>query len=211
VEVTSNINTPKNVSRNLNSTSINCENATASEKWLWGIIVSVINSIVALIIFVEVIYLLPRLPVFNSSGVGWSGDSEFVIEYLLGKPYNVLGESEPLTSIETNSPHCSTQDHNSPDSVAQACSTMNDSIRDSRNQDTPDSIDQECTTVDNGIQDSGTEDCIDVYKKQVLNRSRDPGIIYGPNTNINDLYIDVVIHTERAQHKFSKEMERHEI
>jgi Ran GTPase-activating protein (RanGAP) involved in mRNA processing and transport len=211
VEVTSNINTPKNVSRNLNSTSINCENATASEKWLWGIIVSVINSIVALIIFVEVIYLLPRLPVFNSSGVGWSGDSEFVIEYLLGKPYNVPGESEPLTSIETNSPHCSTQDHNSPDSVAQACSTMNDSIRDSRNQDTPDSIDQECTTVDNGIQDSGTEDCIDVYKKQVLNRSRDPGIIYGPNTNINYLYIDVVIHTERAQHKFSKEMERHEI
>jgi hypothetical protein len=211
-EVTSNINTPKNVSRNLNSTSINCENATASEKWLWGIIVSVINSIVALIIFVEVIYLLPRLPVFNScSGVGWSGDSEFVIEYLLGKPYNVPGESEPLTSIETDSPHCSTQDHNSLDSVAEACSTLSDSIQDTRNQDTPDSITQECTTVDNGIQDSGTEDCIDVYKKQVLNRSRDPGIIYGPNTNINDLYIDVVIHTERAQHKFSKEMERHEI
>ncbi|CAB3994777.1 NACHT, LRR and PYD domains-containing 14-like, partial [Paramuricea clavata] len=27
----------------------------------------------------------------------------------------------------------------------------------------------------------------------------------------NDLYIDVVIHTERAQHKFSKQMKRHEI
>ena len=108
-EVTSNINTPKNASRNLNSTSVNCENATASEKWLWGIIVSVINSIVALIILVEVIYLLPRLPVFNNcSGVGWNGDSEFVIEYLLGKPYNVPRESEPLTSVDNNPPHCST-------------------------------------------------------------------------------------------------------
>jgi hypothetical protein len=65
--------------------------------------------------------------------------------------------------------------------------------------------------MDNNIQDSGTEDCIDFYKKQVLNRSRDPGIIYGKNTNISDLYVDVVIHTEQAQHKFSKEMKRHEI
>ena len=312
-EVTSNINTPKNTSRNLNSTSVNCENATASEQWLWGIVVSVINIIVALIIFVEVIYLLPRLPVFNNcSGVGWSCDSEFVIKYLLDKPYNAPGESEPLTSIENNPPHCSTQNYSTPDSVAeacsavndsiqvtrnqdtpdsiaqeytinlytttdndiqdsgtedsidlykeqvlqpsrpligyplgkqynvpgenelltsiennpphcstqdcntqdsvaQACSSLNDSIQDSRNQDTPNSIAQESTTMDNDSQDSGSEDCIDVYKKQVLNRSRDPGIIYGPNANIDDLYIDVVIHTGRAQHKFLKTMNRHEI
>ncbi|CAB3980977.1 NACHT, LRR and PYD domains-containing 14-like [Paramuricea clavata] len=307
--VTSNINTePKNVSRNLNSTSVNCENATASEKWLWGIIVSVINIIVALIILVEVIYLLPRLPVFNNcSGDGWSGDSEFVIEYLLGKPYNVPGENEPLTSVENNPPHCSTQDYNTldsvaqaystmkysiqntrnhetldfiapectimdndiqdsgsedcidvhekyglkfsrprieyligkqynvpgesepltsiennpphcstqdystPDSITQACGAVNDSIQDTRNQDTPTSIAQECATMDNDVEDSGTKDCIDVYKEQVLNRSRDPGIIYGPNANIDDLYIDVIIHTGRAQHKFSKEMKRHEI
>ena len=307
-EVTSNINTPNNASRNLNSTSVNCENATASEQWLWGIVVSVINIIVALIIFVEVIYLLPRLPVFNNcSGVGWSRDSEFVIKYLLDKPYNAPGESEPLTSIENNPPHCSTQNYSTPesvaeacsavndsiqvtrnqdtpdsiaqeytttdndiqdsgtedsidlyreqvlkpsrpligyplgkqynvpgenelltsiennpphcstqdcntqDSVAQACSSLNDSIQDSRNQDTPNSIAQESTTMDNDIQDSGSEDCIDVYKKQVLNRSRDPGIIYGPNANIDDLYIDVVIHTGRAQHNFPEEMNRHEI
>ncbi|CAB3999040.1 NACHT, LRR and PYD domains-containing 14-like [Paramuricea clavata] len=132
--VSSNINTPKNASRNLN------------------------------VILGEVIYLLPR---FNShSGVSLGGDSKFVIEYLLGKQYNVAGESEPLTRIEDNPPHS---------------------------------------------QDSGTEDCIDVYKEQVLNRFRDPSIIYGPNANIDELYIDVVIHTGRAQHNFSEEMERHEI
>jgi hypothetical protein len=43
-----------------------------------------------------------------------------------------------------------------------------------------------------------------------LDDSRAPGIIYGPNANIDDLFIDV-IHTERAQHKFSKQMKRHEI
>ena len=192
-EVTSNINTPKNASRNLNSTSVNCENATASEKWLWGIIVSVVNVIVALIILVEVIHILPRLPILNRhSGIGWSGDSKFVIEYLFGKQYNVPGKSEPLTSIENNPPHCSTQEYNTPDSVAQACSTLSDSIQDTRNQDTPDSIAQECNTIDNDIQDSGTEDCIDVYKEEVFNRSRDSGIIYGPRANIDDLYIDLV-------------------
>jgi hypothetical protein len=185
-EVTSNINTPKNASRNLNSTSVNCENATASEKWLWGIIVSVINSIVALIILVEVIYLLPRLPMFNScSGVGWGGDSEFVIKHLLGKPYNVPGENEPLTSIENNPPDCSTRDYSTPDSVAQACS--------------------------DSIQHSRIEYCINFYKQKVLNRCRAPDINYGPKACLDDFYIDVVIHTERARHKFSKGMQRHEI
>jgi Cdc6-like AAA superfamily ATPase len=65
--------------------------------------------------------------------------------------------------------------------------------------------------MDNDIQDFGTEDCIDFYKQHVLNRSRAPDIIYGPNANIDDLYIDVVIHTGRAQHNFPEEMNRHEI
>ncbi|CAB3999042.1 Hypothetical predicted protein [Paramuricea clavata] len=302
-QVISNINTPtnSNASRNLNGTIVTCKNATASEKWVSGIFVSVINSIVAAVILVEVIYLLPRLPILNHhSGVGWSCDSKFVIEYLLGKQYNVPvqsqslpdiesnpphcstqhysipdsvaqacsystmndsiqdprnqgipdsiaqecttmdcidvhkkyvlkhshprieclldkqynvpGESEPLlTSIENNPPHCSIQDYSTLDSVAQACSTLSDSIQDTRSQDTPDSIAQECTIIDNDIQDPGTEDCINFYKEQVLNRSRDPGIIYGPNVNIDDLYIDVAIHTGRALHNFPEEMKRHEI
>jgi GTPase SAR1 family protein len=56
-----------------------------------------------------------------------------------------------------------------------------------------------------------TRKSIDSYKQQVLNRSRDPDIIYGPNANVDDFYNDAVIHTERAQHEFSKEMKRHEI
>jgi hypothetical protein len=51
----------------------------------------------------------------------------------------------------------------------------------------------------------------DYYKQQVLNLTRTHEICYGQNTNLDELYIDVIIHTGRAQHVFSKEMERHEI
>ena len=179
-QVTSNKNTPKNA----NGTLVTCKNATASEKWLTGIIVAVLNSIVAAVILGEVIYLLPRLPIFNRYyGVGWSCDSKFVIEYLLGKPYNVPGENEPLTNIENNPPDYSTQDYSTPDSFAE-----NDSIQHFR-----------------------TEDCINFYKQQVLNRCRGTDINYGSKACLDDFYIDVVIHTERAQYEFSKEMNRHEI
>jgi hypothetical protein len=179
-QVTSNINTPKNA----NGTLVTCKNATASEKWLTGVIVSVLNSIVAAVILGEVIYLLPRLPIFNRYyGVGWSCDSKFVIEYLLGKPYNVPGENESLTNIENNPPDYSTQDYSTPDSFAE-----NDSIQHFR-----------------------TQDSINFYKQQVLNRCRETDIYYGPKACLDDFYIDVVIHTERAQHEFSKEMNRHEI
>ena len=150
-EVTFNINTPKNASRNLNSTSVNCENATASEKWLWGIIVSVINSIFAFVILVEIIYLWRRLPVLNCcSGVGWDSDSEFVTAYFF------------------------------------------------RNRDdVPDLLES-----------------IDFYKQQVLNRSRALDINYIQKTNLDDLYTDVVIHTERSKREFTSLLEiadRHEI
>jgi hypothetical protein len=56
-----------------------------------------------------------------------------------------------------------------------------------------------------------TRRSIDSYKQQLLNRSRGPGIMYGPNANVDDLYVDVVIHNEQAQHEFSKDMNRHEI
>ncbi|CAB4030054.1 NACHT, LRR and PYD domains-containing 14-like, partial [Paramuricea clavata] len=246
-QIRSNINTPKNASRKLNSTSVKCENATASGKWVSGVFVSATNGIVASVILVEVIYLLPRLPMFNRHS-GWNCDSEFVVDYFLGKQY-VSGERQPLRSIENNPPPCSIQAYSTQDSVTQACSTVNNSIQESRNQDcssqdysnqdanahdgcstvdnniqdcgsqdcsyqdysTPDATTRGCSTVDNNIQDSRTKDSINFYKEQVLNRSRAPDIIYGPNADINDLYIDVVIHTERAKHKFTKNMKRHEI
>ena len=150
-EVTSNINTPKNASRNLNSTSVNCENATASEKWLWGIIVSVINSIFAFVILVEIIYLWRRLPVLNCcSGGGWDSDSEFVTAYFFR-----------------------------------------------HRDDVPDLLES-----------------IDFYKQQVLNRSRALDINYIQKTNLDDLYTDVVIQTERSKLEFTsllKRTDRHEI
>ena len=281
-EVTSNITTPKNASRNLNSTSVtvNCENATASDKLLWGIIVSVINSIAALIILVEAIYWSIKIRKFMRNAELKSryrhkhrcdDDSDIFLYNIDRKSYNVPGESEPLTIIKKNPTHiqvtrnletdytyaeeCTIIDITVQDSETEDCiDVQKENVvklsrpptvyifdkynvpgesepltsvennpphcsfhyysplpQDSRNQDTPDSIAQEFTTMDNDIQDSGTEDCIDVYKKQVLNRSRDPGIIYGANANIDDLYIDVVIHTGRAQHNFPKEMKKHEI
>ena len=155
-EVTSNINTPKNASRDLN-----CENATASEKWLWGMIVSVINSIFALVILVEIIYLWRRLPVLNCRpGIGWSCDSEFVTAYFLRKRYDVPDELE-ISSVNKN-----------------------------------------------------LLESIDFYKQEVLNRSCAPDINYIQKTNLDDLYTDVVIHTERSKREFTSFLEiedRHEI
>ena len=85
--VTSNdVNLPKNGSRN--GTSVTCENLTSSEKWLSGIFVSVINGLVVVVIVVEVMYLLPRLPILNGySEVGWSSDHQFVTVHFLRKRY----------------------------------------------------------------------------------------------------------------------------
>ncbi len=54
-------------------------------------------------------------------------------------------------------------------------------------------------------------ECVLFSRRQVLLASRTPDIIYGPRTGLDDLYIKLVINTERAMHKFSKKMKRHEI
>ena len=147
VHETSIINTSKNVSPNLNNSSVVCENGTASEKRLSGIFVSVVNIIVVLVILVEVIYLGCRL----HSQVSWTTDSEFVTDHLLRKRYVPLGFQ--LTNI----------------------------------------------------------DALHFYKQDVLNRRLPHDIFYGAKGTLDDLYIDVLIHTERARHNFSRSMERHEI
>ncbi len=55
------------------------------------------------------------------------------------------------------------------------------------------------------------QESIHFYKGQVLESSRTTDVICGPKTGLDDLYIDLVIHTGRAMHNFSKNMERHEI
>ena len=149
--------TGKNVSRSLNGStvsSVNCENATASEKRSWSICVSVLNIIVAIVILVEVIYLLRRLPILKSrSGSAYSNDYEFVIKHLLRKPYINLSN-----------------------------------------------------------QNSTTLDPIRFYKQEVLNRPRAPDMNYLQKSTLDDMYIDAVIHTERAKRPFSEKLQaRHEM
>ena len=80
------MNPPKTGSHN--RTSVTCENSTSSEKWLSGILVSVINGGVAVAILVEIIRILPRLPIPNGySEVGWSSDHQFVTVHFLRKRY----------------------------------------------------------------------------------------------------------------------------
>ena len=145
----------------MNSTSspVNCENATASEKRSWTTCVSVINIVVAIVILVEVIYLLLRLPILSCrSGSGWSSDDEFVTKYFLRKSYINVANQQELAN------NCSTRDANH------------------------------------------------FYKQEVLSRPRAPDVNYLQKSTLDDMYIDVVIHTERAKRPFSEKLvDRHEI
>ena len=60
---------------------------------------------------------------------------------------------------------------------------------------------------------SNLQQCVDDYKRQVLRSPRSTGLNLGTSSkdDFDELYINLVIHTERAPHKFSKDMERHEI
>ena len=153
VQETATLNTRKNVGPNLKNTSVVCENTIASEKRSCSIFVSVVNSVFALVLLVEVIYLgCRRLHILNcKSQLSWTTDFEFVTDHLLRKPYVPLGLQ--LTNI----------------------------------------------------------DPLDLYKKDVLNRPLAYDISYGVKGTLDDLYIDILIHTERARHNFSKNMKRHEI
>ena len=145
----------KNVSRNMNSTSADCENATASEKRLSSIFMSVINITIAFIIILEVVFLLRRLPVRNRHpGDCWRCDHEFVTAYFLRKGGAIAPSEFHLTVTE----------------------------------------------------------CEHFYKQEVLNRPRAPDVNYLQKSTLDDMYIDVVIHTERAKRPFSDELvNRHEI
>ena len=131
----------------LNNVSVVCENATASEKRKSGILGAVLNSFIALVVLIEVIYLgCHCLP----SQVTWATDSEFVTDHLLNKRYVPLGLFR-------------------------------------------------------------YKECLDSYKRKILIRTLSDDIFYGAKGTLDDLYIDVLIHTERARHVFSRNMERHEM
>ena len=59
--------------------------------------------------------------------------------------------------------------------------------------------------------DIATPNSAEIYKQNVSKVSLTQDINYGPNTSLDDMFIDLVIQTEQAQLKFSKGMSRHEI
>ena len=63
---------------------------------------------------------------------------------------------------------------------------------------------------------NATDNCrfkelINISKRKGLSQPCSPNICYAPKVDLNDMYIDLVIHTRRAPHKFSKKVDRHEI
>ena len=120
---------------NYNSTVISCENGTASRKRLSGTLVCATNSIVAFVVFVEVIYLLRRLAIRNHlHGAGLNGDYEFVTVYFLNSPEN---NTQDNTVTEPNVPEHSTG-NNTQDIVPHEhipLLSIENHIPDSNNQD----------------------------------------------------------------------------
>ena len=55
------------------------------------------------------------------------------------------------------------------------------------------------------------EQRLNLYKEQVLRSPRSIDVFFAPTTGLDDMYINLVIHSKRARHKFSKNMKRHEI
>ena len=142
----------RNTSR-LNTTTVEYVNPTASEKKLFGIIVFVINIILTVVIFGEVIFLLRRLLIFNCrhSGTDWRSDTEFVQSYFLREVHrNVADEIQPSS----------------------------ESIR--------------------------------AYKQHILNLDRSHDINYIAETTLDNLHVDVVIHTGRSE-RIPERLNRHEI
>ena len=169
-------------------------------------IISVLNIVFALITFGEVVYLIwRRFAILNCrSNVGWSCDNEFVTAYLLRKRGYVRFQRSRHARMDNDTiPICSIPDNNITDS-----NTSENIIADN---DTPDCNITDSNTGENIIADSSLKESTDYYKEQLSNLSRNHGICYAQKSDLDELYIDVIIHTERAQHVFPKEMKRHEI
>ena len=90
--------------------------------------------------------------------------------------------------------------------IGKECDTKFITVYLSRKKDTH--VETELVSVCSNLQQY-----VDDYKRQVLRSPRSIGLNLGTKSkdDFDELYINLVIHTERAPHKFSKHMERHEI
>ena len=205
---------PKNTNvSQLNSTaSLPCENA--SDKHTIWVIISFFNSVFAFVIFLEIIYLCRQFPVCKYI-TNKKCDIEFIVVHLLQKKYK---QDEPeLTSVSTNllledgSSNLTQQTSDSSNvgvgfvsSKAQPGSVSSNVQQKSGSSNVP----PESTSVSLNLQES-----VNYYKRQVLLSPRSTELNLGTNrkNDFDEMYINLIVQTERAPHKFSKHMERHEI
>ena len=233
------------VSQLNNTASITCENA--SDKHTMWVIISVSNALFAFIIFVEIIRLCRRFPVYKYI-TGKEYDTQFIKDYFPRKEYKAA-EAE-LPSVSPNLQHVSVslnlqQEPVSPNlqqvSVSlnlqqepvslnlqqeSVCSNLQQEPVSSNLQQGPvgSNLQQESVSpnlqqesVSSNLQQESVspnlQQCVYDYKRQVSRIPRSTGLNLGTSSknDFDELYINLVIHTERAPHKFSKDMERHEI
>ena len=196
-----------------NSTSFTCENSSTSGKQSCWVVVSVLNMGFALIIFMEMTRLR-RIP---------SCDTEFITDYLLRNRYRHRYRTE-CVYVSAGVALQRTDDERKVSESPGASDSVGPQRTDDERQvvqpfHASDGVDRlELTNMHESRASDGVDlepinlqECIDFYKGQVLESSRTTDVICGPKTGLDDLYINLVIHTERAMHNFSKNMERHEI
>ena len=205
---------PKNtsVSQLNNTASIPCENA--SDKHTIWVIISFFNSVFAFVIFLEIIYLCRQFPVCKYI-TGKKCDIEFIVVHLLQKKYK-HDESE-LTSVSTNLP----REDGSSNLVQKTSDSSNVRQRFVSSKTQPGSVSsnvQQRSGSSNVQPESicvslNLQESVNYYKGQVLLSPRSTGLNLGTNSkdDFNEMYIDLIVQTERAPHKFSRHMERHEI
>ena len=203
-EFTSNIPKNETVSQ-LNNTSILCENAVAPDKHTLWMIISSFNAGFTFTILVEIIRLCTRFPIWKYI-IGWEPelcDAEFIRIYLLRRYIPVdIEQTSDSSMLQEASDGSNVQLGSAISNLQQA------SIRSNLQQPFVSSnLQQRPARMGSTLQptpvSSNLQQCLDNYKRQVL-RPRF-------STGLDKLHITLVIYTERAPHKFSKRMERHEI
>ena len=189
-----------NASIGLKRTIITCENATASEKQVCSVMISVLNTAVSMVILAEVFYLWRRFD-------RWNCDGEFITAYLLCKRYGrdeFRPRNDALPFLGRIEDDCISNGNSSDNDIR-----LNNS--DASLPNTEDNTTADRRASDHEITDNDLQDCINVYKGHILKQPRAPDICYDQKTNLDDIYIDLVISTARARHNFPKATARHEI
>ena len=201
------------VSQLNNTASIACEN-TSDKHTMW-VIISVFNCGFALIILAEIIRLCRRFPIWKYI-IGTKCDIEFITIYLLKKKY--MREESELTSVSSNLQLAPVISNLQQESVSSNLRQRSVSSHLPQGQgcvssNLPLEPVSHCPNLQQESVSSNLQQCMYDYKRQVLRLPRSTGLNLGTSSkdDFDELYINLVIHTERAPHKFSKDMKRHEI